>query len=167
MTAPADRERRGERGVTLVELIIVLLIAAILGATAIMLMRSAQYTARANTMKTLATQVGRSVSSYNRMRPPIRSDALLAGTTWTSTQSEAAGGLYSLTGERLLDPWPEDPYSRRPVVVQRRATCPAAAAPGTVAVCRIAGASRNSFRVRAWARDRRGASYVVFDQVIN
>lgn len=161
------RSTRSEAGFTLLELLIVIIIIAILVVAMWSAMASAKRTSRAHAMTTAATSVGRAVSAFNRMNPPITVDRITTGSSWTSGQTEAAGGLYSTTGERLLDPWPDSPYGASPVVVRRGAACPAAATAGTVWVCRVGGGRASSFRVRAWATDRSGASYVVYDQIVN
>lgn len=158
--------RAGERAFTLVELLIVMLIIGILIIVATLALDSAKVTTKARAMTVIAGDVGKAVGTYNRMNPPIRQDRLTASTTWTSTQSEAAGGLFATTGERLLDPWPVDPYTGDPVVIRRGATCPTTAAAGTVAICRVGAARRSSFRVRAWARARNNSSYLVYDQLM-
>ncbi len=162
--ASLARARRGEAGFTLIELVVVGLILAVLGFIVMGALDGAKVTARAKAMTVMAADVGKAMTTYNRMNPPITTDRMLAQSTWTATQTEAAGGLYSTTGEKLLQPWPRDPYSGNDLVIQRGATCPTTAAPGTVAVCRVAGASRSALRVRAWAKNRNGASYVVYDQ---
>lgn len=158
--------RRGEAGFTLIELLIVIGIVAILIVASFVALSGGKRSAKARAMTVVAADVGKAVATYNRMNPPINTDRLVAGSTWTSTQTEAAGGLYATTGERLLDPWPTDPYTGDPVTIRRGATCPTTAPVGTIAVCRVAGANRTTFRVRAWARNQSNASYVVYDQLM-
>jgi len=162
----ADRRHpaRSESGFTLLELLIVVSIVAVLMAIVWAAMSGAKRNSRAHATTAAATSVARAMSSFNRMNPPITSDRLTSATTWTSTQTEAGGGFYSTTGERLLDPWPENPYSGRPIVINRGVSCPATAPAGTVWVCRLGGARPSAFRVRAWALNGSNASYVVYDQ---
>lgn len=158
--------RRCEDGFTLIELLIVMGIVGILIVASLVALSSGKRSAKARAMTVVAADVAKAVSSYNRMNPPIRTDRLVAGTTWTLAQTEAGGGLYATTGEQLLSPWPDDPYSGDPVTIRRGTTCPTTAPAGTIAVCRVAGSRRTTFRVRAWARDRDNASYVVYDQLM-
>ena len=173
MTGPARHAhggraaaRRGEAGFTLIELLIVIGIVGVLMAAGMIALSGGKRTAQARAMTTVAADVGKAVATYNRMNPPIRGDRLVAGSTWTSTQTEAAGGLYATTGEPILSPWPEDPYSGNPITIRRGATCPTTAPAGTVAVCRNPASGRTAFRVRAWARNRDNSSYVVYDQLM-
>lgn len=166
MTSPVQpmTRRRSEGGFSLVELIIVMIIIAILIIAAIVATTSSRQKAKAEAMKVIAANVGKAVATYNRMNPPITQDRLVIGLTWTSGQSEASGGLYSTTGERLLDPWPENPYATADIIIRRGNVCPASAPAGTVAICRVGVANRTGFRVMAWARDKDGSSYVIYNQ---
>lgn len=162
------RARTGERGFTLTELLVVMLILSILLTAAWMGIQGARTASRAHAMTGTASTVAQAASAFNRMRPPIQGntppDPLMSGTTFTPTQSEAAGGLYSITGERLLDPWPVDPYTGNPVTIRRQAACPASVAVGQVVICRVGGTSRSTFRVLGGAKDKDGNAYVVFNK---
>jgi prepilin-type N-terminal cleavage/methylation domain-containing protein len=161
--APHPRQVR-ESAFTLTEMIVVVAIVAVLMAAAWAALSSSKASTRSQAMKSAAARVGAAASTYNRMNPPVGgTDRLRGAATWTSTQPEAQG-LYSTTGERLLEPWPENPYSGTPLVVQRAASCPASASAGTVVVCRIPGQPPASLRVVAWAKRTDGTPYVVFDQ---
>lgn len=160
--------RTGERGFTLIELLIVIVIIGVLVTAAWVAMQGAKTSSRARAMTATTSSVAQAVSSFNRMRPPIgASDPITAGTSWSPTQTEATGGLYSITGERLLDPWPTNPYSGGPVTVRRQAACPSSVPIGQVTICRPGGASRATFRVLGGARDRSGNAYVVFDKTFS
>ncbi len=159
------RRRHPEDAFTLVELLLVLVIVLVLMAASIVALRGARATSRAQAMTTTSGIVAEAVSSFNRMRPPVgATDPLIDGSQWTHAQTEAAGGLYSITGERLLASWPDDPYAGAPIVIERRAACPTTAAPGRVVVCRPAGGPRAAFRVLGGARKTDGTPYVVFDK---
>jgi prepilin-type N-terminal cleavage/methylation domain-containing protein len=158
------RRRRAEHGFTLVELIVVVLIIAVLMAAAIVAVQEAKRTARAKAMATAGASVAQAISAYERMHPPITTDPLTAVSTFTQPQTEAAGGLYSTTGERLLDPWPTNPYTGQPVTIQRVANCPAMPAIGGIVVCRLpATAKRSDYRVMAAGKNKDGAAYIVYD----
>jgi prepilin-type N-terminal cleavage/methylation domain-containing protein len=164
--------RRADRqaGFTLIELLVVLAIIAVLMSAAMAGLRSAKTATYARATIVTATSVGRAVSTFNRQYPVVgTTDQLLTrggGAPFTSTQAEPSG-LFSPGGERLLSPWPTNPYTDKPVVITRAsaAACPTTGSPGTVAVCRVPAANGNaaSFRVRAWARRADSSSYVVYD----
>lgn len=163
---------RNESGMTLVELIVVMVVTATLLGAAWVGMRSARTATYARSTIAVATTVGQAISTFNRQYPAVGTplvDPLLTrggGAPFTSTQPEPSG-LFSPGGEPLLSPWPTNPYTGKPVTIRRAsaAACPTTGSPGDVAVCRVppTAGHPSSFRIRAWARRTDGSSYAIYD----
>lgn len=158
--------RRDERGFTVLELVVVLVILSLLAALAYAGIQSSRRTTNARVMATNAGLILGAIGTFERIHPRVgATDPLLAGSTFTSTQTESPTTLYDLGGGRILDPWPSDPYTGKPLVVQRRAACPATGTVGMVVACRVATATSSNYRVMAWARNADGNAYKVYDEL--
>lgn len=163
---PARDINGGEHAVTLVELVVVMGIVLILGAALAVSLSGESQRAR---NKQLATSVGTidiAVSDFNRMFPSVQSDHLVTrgGGTFDQDDTESTG-LYSKTGDKLLAPWPEDPWTGEPITIRvyDASGCPDSGSRGDVHVCRITDASPAAYQIRAYGSHGQDAP-VVYDK---
>lgn len=169
-----QRDKRGERGFTMIEMLIVVIIIATLVVLIMGMMKSAREAARNDSMKTAGASIDQAIGSFNRMHPPVPPpgsttirDELIqrsAGQAWSGNTGNPANGLADDVGEWLVAQWPVNPFRPGGVVVRRYSTqgnCTAGGVPGEVRVCRTP-AGPMTYMVTAWGKNRDGNPTIVY-----
>lgn len=168
MTWPS---RDDERGVTLVELIIILTLIALLVALTFLVTRAGQQAARNRSIATAAESFRSAAGWLNTDFPPVAGRDVLLGIcgtqpclsgSWTETNAPR-----SPAGDPYLRAWPQNPFGGGGVVVERlQSPCGAGmqGAPGRIVLCRPSVGS-DDFRIVAWGR-KGAASIVVYNELV-